>query len=372
MALARDLATRDRSGLRWRLPPTEAWLPPFCQPATVYSAMLLAEIVVLVAVFAPGAGAGDWWRALSTGTVLAQWIALGSVAVLCLLRARLLALPPGLALGAVMLVLAGTASGMAWLGYTLDRELEWGLMAGGQSREHFVHGVLAIVLVMGALGLRYAYVQMQWRRQVEAQARVEVEALTARIRPHFLFNSMNTIAGLVQLDPDLAERVILDLSELFRAALAAGERAHPLQREFELCRRYLDIETLRLGDRLRVEWDVAAAPAELPVPPLLLQPLVENAVYHGIQPLPQGGTVRIAARTEGERLRIDIDNPLPPPAQARRGHGLAQDNVRQRLRYAYGGGASLEVRERDGYYGVTVRLPFSGSREHGHEGSDRR
>ncbi|GMU42369.1 MAG: histidine kinase [Xanthomonadales bacterium] len=358
--------------LRWRLPPTQAWLPPFCQPATVYSAMLLAQIVVLVAVFAPGARDGDWWRALSTGTVLAQWIALASIAVLCLLRTRLLTLPSGLALLAVLLVLAGASAGMAWLAYTLDRELEWGLMSAGQSRAHFMHGVLAIALVMGALGLRYAYVQMQWRRQVEAQARVEVEALTARIRPHFLFNSMNTIAGLVQVDPELAERVTLDLADLFRAALAAGERVHPLQREFELCRRYLDIESLRLGERLRVEWDIDAAPTGLPVPPLLLQPLVENAVYHGIQPLPQGGTVRISAALEDGRLRIDIVNPLAPAGEARRGHGLAQDNVRQRLRYAWGGGASLEVRECDGYYGVTVRLPFSGSREHGHEGSDRR
>lgn len=361
-----------RRPLPWWLPPTEAWLPPFCEPATVYSAMLLAQVVVVIASFAPGSESIDWWRSLSIGTVLAQWIALSSIAVLCLLRPRLLAMPSGLALAAVVLVLVGCAWSMAHVAYMVDRELEWGLVAPAQSRDNFVEGVLAIALVVGALGLRYAYVQLQWRRQVQAQARTEVEALTARIRPHFLFNSMNTIAGLVQVDPNLAERVTLDLAELFRAALAAGERAHPLQRELELCRRYLDIEQLRIGERLRVEWCVDSAPLELPVPPLLLQPLVENAVYHGVQPLPEGGCVRIAAAREGAFLRIDIDNPVPAHSAPRTGHGIAQDNVRQRLRYAYSGRASLEVRGHDGYYGVTLRLPLDGSSENGHEGSDRR
>jgi two-component system sensor histidine kinase AlgZ len=334
--------------------------------------MLLAEIVVVIATLSPGVGDEDWLRALSIGTVLAQWIALSSVTVLCLLRPRLVVLSGASALIAVTLVLAMTAWAMAWIGYTVDRELDWGLTAQAQSREAFVHGIVAIVLLMAALGLRYGYVHVQWKRQVEAQARAEVEALTARIRPHFLFNSMNTVAGLIHVDADLAERVIEDLSELFRAALAAGERAHPLERELELCRRYLDIEQLRIGERLRVEWDIDAAPAHLPVPPLLLQPLVENAVYHGVQPLLQGGAVRIAASTTDEELTITIENPVPPDRVTRGGHGMAQENVRQRLRLAYGGHASLEVRERRGYYGVTVRLPLPGHARTDHESADRR
>lgn len=357
---------------RARLPPTAEWLPQFCQPETVYSAMLLAEIVVVIATLSPGVGEGSWWRALSIGTVLAQWIALSSVAVLCLLRPRLVALPSVSALVMVGLVLAVTAWAMAWIGYTVDRELDWGLTADHQARDAFVHGIVAIVLLMAALGLRYGYVHVQWKRQVEAQARAEVEALTARIRPHFLFNSMNTVAGLIHVDADLAERVIEDLAELFRAALAAGERAHPLERELELCRRYLDIEQLRIGERLKVEWEVAAAPRNLLVPPLLLQPLVENAVYHGVQPLPEGGVLRIVASVSADELAISIDNPMPPVAAPRAGHGMAQDNVRQRLRLAYAGRASLEVRERRGYYGVTVRLPLPGHARTDHESADRR
>jgi two-component system sensor histidine kinase AlgZ len=349
---------------RLRMPPTADWMPQFCQPATVYSAMLLAEIVVVIAVLSPGESTTSWWRALGTGTVLAQWIALSTTAVLCLLRSRLIGLPSGAALATVTAVLVLTAWLMASLGFMLDRELEWGFLSAQQDRDRFVFGVVATVVVMAALGLRYGYVHVQWRLQIEARARTQVEALTARIRPHFLFNSMNTIAGLIHEDADIAERVIEDLSDLFRAALAAGEREHPLGRELELCRRYLAIEGLRLGERLRVAWDADAAPMDLPVPPLLLQPLVENAVYHGIQPLPDGGVVRVAAACIGDHLVLTIENPRPLQASARAtGHGVAQENVRQRLHYAYAERASLEVEERAGYYGITLRLPLLALRE---------
>ncbi len=349
---------------RLRMPPTAEWLPQFCQPATVYSAMLLAEIVVVIAVLSPGESTTSWWRALGTGTVLAQWIALSTIAVLCLLRPRLVGLPSGAALATVSALLALTAWLMAALAFTLDRELEWGFLSAQQDRDRFVFGVVATVVLMAALGLRYGYVHVQWRLQIEARARTQVEALTARIRPHFLFNSMNTIAGLIHEDADLAERVIEDLSDLFRAALAAGERAHPLSRELELCRRYLAIEGLRLGERLRVVWDADDAPMDLPVPPLLLQPLVENAVYHGIQPLRDGGVVRVAAIRDGNDLVLTIENPRPLESAApATGHGIAQENVRQRLHYAYSQRASLEVEQRAGYYGVKLRLPLLALRE---------
>jgi two-component system sensor histidine kinase AlgZ len=347
-----------------RLPPTDAWLPQFCQAPTVYSAMLLAQIVVVIAVLSPGESSTNWWRSLSTGTVLAQWIALSTIAVLCLLRTRLVRLPSSAALIAVVAVLALTAWSMAWLGYALDRELEWGFLSQQQDRDRFVLGVIALVVLMAALGLRYSYVHVQWRLQIEAQARTEVEALTARIRPHFLFNSMNTIAGLIHEDAELAERVVEDLADLFRAALAAGERAHPLGRELELCRRYLAIEGLRLGERLRIDWDVDGAPMDLSVPPLLLQPLVENAVYHGIQPLPEGGDLRLRALVDADQLTLTIENPRPLQAPTRAGgHGMAQENVRRRLHYAFADRASMEVEERAGYYGVKLRLPLLALRE---------
>lgn len=344
------------------MPPTEAWLPQFCQAATVYSAMLLAQVVVVIATFAPGDSTGNWWLALGTGTVLAQWITLSVVALLCLLRSRLLRLPGGVALVAVVALVASSAWLMASLAYSVDHELDWGLLSPQQGRDHFVFGIVAIIMLMAALGMRYGYVHVQWRLQIEAQARTEVEALTARIRPHFLFNSMNTIAGLIHEDADVAEQVIEDLSDLFRAALAAGERTHPLARELELCRRYLAIEALRLGDRLRIEWDVEAAPTDFLLPPLLLQPLVENAVYHGIQPLSEGGVVRVSVQRGERSFGIRIENPRPLQPRPG-GHGMAQENVRRRLHLAFATRASLEVDERAGYYAVTVHFPLPASSE---------
>ena len=347
-----------------RLPSTADWLPSFCEAPTVFAAMLLAEVVVLVGTFSPGSAGADWWSALSTGTVLAQWIALSTVAVLCLLRPKLLPLSPGIALLVVGAIVASTGYALGWLVFRVDHMMEIGLTPELDRETRFVGGIVLMALLIAAAGLRYGYVHVQWRLRVEAQARAEIAALTARIRPHFLFNSMNTIAGLVREDADLAEQVILDLADLFRAALAAGEKSHALEREFELCERYLSIEVLRLGDRLRVEWDIAGVPLDLPVPPLLLQPLVENAVYHGIQPLEGGGSVRIGARMCGDLLTLNVENPRPDPPPARRGgHGLAQENVRQRLRYAFGERARLEVTERPGYYGASVQIPVPASRE---------
>jgi two-component system sensor histidine kinase AlgZ len=180
--------------------------------------------------------------------------------------------------------------------------------------------------------------------------------LQARIRPHFLFNSMNTVAALVRVDPAAAERTVEDLTELFRAALGEDQRTSTLGEELALADRYLAIEQLRLGDRLRVERDLDELPLSLEVPPLLLQPLVENAVYHGIQPLRGGGVVRIGGRRANGAIEIEIDNPVPEDAPVQR-NGHAQDNVRRRIAYHFGGRAGLETVVAEGRYRAIVRLP---------------
>ena len=167
---------------------------------------------------------------------------------------------------------------------------------------------------------------------------------------------MNTVAALVRVDPAAAERTVEDLTELFRAALGEDQRASTLGEELALADRYLAIEQLRLGDRLRVERDLADLPLALEVPPLLLQPLVENAVYHGIQPLREGGVVRITGRRAAGAVEIEIDNPVPDEAPVQR-NGHAQDNVRRRIAYHFGARAGLETAIADGRYRAIVRLP---------------
>jgi two-component system sensor histidine kinase AlgZ len=213
--------------------------------------------------------------------------------------------------------------------------------------------------LISAAALRYAYVTEQWRQQVQAQAKSEVDALQARIRPHFLFNSMNTIASLVRRDPHGAERAIEDLSDLFRAALGAGEGESTLEEEVALVERFLAIERLRLGDRLQVNWRRdEPLPWTLRLPRLILQPLVENAVIHGIAQLAEGGIIDIGLHAERGVLTVEIGNPCPLDSVASTGNGHAQQSIAQRLRYRFDNAAGLVSRRDAGYYACTLRLPI--------------
>lgn len=339
-------------------PAEEHWLPDFCSLPALAAVLGLAELVVLVILLAPGAYDAGLMRRVVVGSVFVEWLALCCALALCRLRATLAGFAPLPAASmAYACVLAIVAIGSA-LVYGLDQELKLGFTPGPDLHAQFVGGNTLIAALVTAAAFRYFYVRAQWRLQVDAQAKAQVMALQARIRPHFLFNSMNTIISLVRGRPHDAERAVEDLSELFRAALAAEDKPRTLGDELDLVRRYLDIETLRLGERLRLQLELDHVPLDLRVPPLLLQPLVENAVLHGIQPLPEGGTVRLAAEVEADRVRIHIHNPRPRnPAHRAHGNRTALDNVRQRMRYHYGERGGLDVDEGPDYYAVTVSIP---------------
>ncbi len=336
----------------------EPWLPDFCSLPALAAVLGLAELVVLVILLAPGAYDEGLMRRIVVGSVFVEWLALCSALALCRLRTTLAGFAPLPAASmAYACVLAIVALGSA-LVYWLDQELKLGFTPGPGLHVQFVGGNTLIAALVTAAAFRYFYVRAQWRLQVDAQAKAQVIALQARIRPHFLFNSMNTIVSLIRARPADAERAVEDLSELFRAALAAEDKPRTLGDELELVRRYLDIEKLRLGERLRLDVQLEGLPLDLRVPPLLLQPLVENAVLHGIQPLPEGGTVRVAADIEAECVRIRIHNPRPRnPAHRAHGNRSALDNVRQRMRYHYGERGGLDVDEGPDYYAVTVSIP---------------
>ena len=211
----------------------------------------------------------------------------------------------------------------------------------------------------------------QWRLNVEAQARARSDALQARIRPHFLYNSMNTIAALTRSDPARAEEAVLDLTELFRANLDEKRAVITLGEELENARAYVRIEQLRMGARLRVHWHVDALPMRARIPSLTVQPLLENAILHGVSQLPAGGTVQVDGRAADGMLLLRVRNPLPLAAATATatasatatddptpgGHGIALDNIRERLQLLHGSRASLTAgRERDDFI-VELRLP---------------
>jgi two-component system sensor histidine kinase AlgZ len=250
----------------------------------------------------------------------------------------------------VLIVLVASAVAR-WLDGSLQMQLI------GSSMSVFVRDNVLIAALLGAAMLRYFYVLAQWQARLAAVTRAQVEALQARIRPHFLFNSMNTVAALIRVDPAAAERTVEDLSELFRAALGQHDTDDgTLGDELALIERYLAIEQLRLGARLRVQRQLDDLPADFPLPRLLLQPLVENAVRHGVQPLREGGEVSLRGQRDGSGIRIEICNPLPvtPPAPGN-GHGL--DSVRRRIAYRYGPLAEMQAGPQGDRFMVLLQLP---------------
>ncbi|TAN08567.1 MAG: sensor histidine kinase [Rhodanobacteraceae bacterium] len=327
-------------------------LPDFCSAGSVFTLVVVAELVVVIDALAPDARMG--WRGFSTATLFVVWLALLASLLLCRLSPLLvrwrrpLAYP--LAWCALLALVAVASALVAWLDHALGTALT------PASSARFVAGNTVLGALLAAALLRYFYVLAEWRARLAAVARAQFDALQARIRPHFLYNSMNTVAALVRVDPDAAERTVEDLSELFRASLGADGKSSTLGAELALIDRYLAIEQLRLGERLRVVRELDGLPAELEMPALLLQPLVENAVYHGIQPRRNGGTLRIAGQREAGSVRIEIANPLPDAAApARSGHGL--ESVRRRIAYHYGERGGLETHRGSGEFRVVVRLP---------------
>jgi two-component system sensor histidine kinase AlgZ len=350
----------EQSSPQERSPAPPHWLPDFCSLPVLFAVMVVAELLALVILIAPSDESRPLLPRLTMVTAFVQWIALLCSLCLCTLRTQLLKLPPlvGLLI-AYMLMITSALLGSA-LVFMLDQRFELGLTLSPQFGLRFIWRNAALCALLGAALLRYFYVLEQWRARVRAEAKARFEALQARIRPHFLFNSMNTIASLIPTRPQDAERAVENLSDLFRAALGNDAAPSTLGEELDLVRRYLDIEKLRLGARLRVEMDVAALPANMPLPALLLQPLVENAVYHGIQQLTDGGTVTIRGRRVDDAVEIAIHNPRPRAgARAAGRHGMALANTRSRIEYHFGRRGTLDIAAGADDFVCTVRLPVA-------------
>jgi len=326
------------------------------QPRTLIWVLLAGEAVAAVLALAPGTG-GDRLTYFGVASLAIQWISLTALCLLYLLRRRLRGLsPPAVAqlgLGALLLS-AWVVIGLAWMtlrDYAFLSEDAWA---------DFALRVTAIALIMGLLGL--AAFQAQWNaKQLAVSAEhAKLQALQARIQPHFLFNTLNTGISLLHAKPDLAEQLLLDLSDLFRAALSKRDSL-PLEEDLSLARRYLEIEQLRLGDRLRLDWDIPDALPTLQVPTLSIQPLAENAIRHGIEPSTTGGEVSIRIEVADGHVRIVVANTLPPAsARAASGHQVGLSSVRARIHAATQGRGRVDTRIADGLYLAIIQLPLDG------------
>ncbi len=201
----------------------------------------------------------------------------------------------------------------------------------------------------------------RWRALALSPARHEarLQALQARIRPHFLFNSINAVLGIVRADPKRAESALEDMADLFRMAMAGQRELVTLNQEMQLARQYLSLEQLRLGERLRVKWDIESMPNDALIPPLVLQPLLENAVYHGIEPMAAGGTIEVGIRAEGKMLHLEVCNPVAPSATPKaHGNKMALSNIRERLSLLFDVEADYCVDHGAGSYRVHIVIPY--------------
>jgi two-component system sensor histidine kinase AlgZ len=220
------------------------------------------------------------------------------------------------------------------------------------------------VLVALTTGALLVYFDLRGRALSPSLTEARLQALQARIRPHFLFNSINAVLSLIRQEPRRAEAVLEDMAGLFRMLMADNRELAPLAREVELCRQYLSLEQLRLGERLKVEWRIERMPGDALVPPLVLQPLLENAVYHGIEPRLEPGLVRIEIYPAGEQVHAILRNPYRDNA-SHSGNRMALANIRERLQLHFDAEAGLTTRAADGVYEVHIVMPYLKAKDGG-------
>lgn len=342
--------------------PAADFIPDFCRGRPLLLLGVTLELFAVVLTLAGGAGelGMDAVRRFLLISVFLLWIGFCSAAALCAGRRLLHRVPVPLMFALSWALLVAIIGLISLVGYEILLRSDIGFATTPEPRYVFMFRQLIVGAVVALLVLQYFWLRHQWRQGVMAEGEARYQALQARIRPHFLFNSLNSIAALIGSRPAEAEEMIEDVAELLRAGLDARSRLVPLADELALSRAYLRIEQARLGDRLAVDWDVPESIAGSPVPLLSVQPLVENAVYHGIERLPGPGRISIRAQATDGGIAIEVGNPRVPPDVALRSSGqrIAVDNIAQRLSLIYGEGqARLTLGEVGDRYVSRLELP---------------
>ena len=317
-----------------------------CNAGVVLRAVLFVQVVVAtVAIY----GADSIWEWFSSTALLTGACLPGTLVWLitaCSLKHQLQRLGTrGQYLAGVLLGALAGLYACAMLEFVGIGKAPWLASA--------VTGGLLAALLVTALVLRA-------RGNTPAQTQARLTELQSRIRPHFLFNTLNSAIALVRAEPAKAEALLEDLSDLFRYALAEPNLTTTLAQEIELAQRYLSIEQVRFGERLQIQWQLDESVHSALLPPLLLQPLVENAIRHGVEPNPRGGKLQVRTEKRGNEALIQIINTMPttPSTSPTAGNGIALDNVRARLSLLHDLQGSFNARERDGLYVVRLSVPL--------------
>lgn len=334
------------------------WLPDFCQAENNFLLILVVELIAVVIALIGQPASMHWFIFLALVSLYLQWIALSSAALHCLLlklvRPTHVVTVSLLSLGIVIMMTVIITAASWWLNQWLRFPLFTQL-----SIEWIITRHALVALILYGLALRYFYLHANNLLMLRQQGEARLKALQARIRPHFLFNSLNTIANLTHDDPQKAEESIVSLADLFRASLKSDVEV-TLEEEINLAQEYMALEDLRLGKRLQVCWQIEPeSDLTIKIPALTLQPLLENAVYHGIEPQLEGGCITLKISVEEEWLRILISNPLPVSSDNSHTNGnrMAVNNIKERLHLAYHGLAKFKQSVENDLYTVVIDLP---------------
>lgn len=340
------------------------FLPDFCTGWVIFNVVVVAELlaIVITVVVPRGFLTLSVWQDLLIVSLYIQWVALAGTAALCYTRRYLNRLPNLRALvfayGLLLCVTFAVGELAVWTLYLTGRLSS--ARPAWYSDFHIMG--LSISAIAYGLLLRFFLAKHELRQRTLSEAQARLQALKSRIRPYFVFNSLNIIASLIRTAPDRAERAIEDMAELFRMMLSEDENLVPVRNEIDVARKYLALEQLRLDNRLAVDWDVGKLPRKTVMPVLTLQPLLENAIRHGIEELPAGGILRVRLWEENECIHIRVTNPVPAVRGRHRKDSPVQslEDIRRRLQGHYGDAARLETREENGRFEVSVVLPTRG------------
>lgn len=326
----------------------------------VFAVVVIGELLAFILTLSPFKQSGDRWSELSIISLFIQWVALTSAAALCIARPYLEKLNEKYAAVWSYLLLLLVTGLVSEAAYWVMQILNINSALSQQWHLNLILRNLAISAIVSAVTLRYFYVQHQWKQHIQAESQARIEALQARIHPHFLFNSMNTIASLTRSQPELAEEAVEDLADLFRQTLADSRRLVTLEDELEVCQRYLRIEQLRMDERLKLAWHIDEIPKDALVPMLSIQPLLENAIYHGIERMAEGGVIEVKGIYQDGMIRLTVSNPLPKSHQSRprRGNKFALNNIRHRFEAFYGTKGKVHINNSDNIFEIQLSFPY--------------
>ncbi len=326
-------------------------LPDFRNLGVLARVLIGVNLAALTGAFYATNGWGEALDRFVQSAIFIEPLLIACLTILFIAAPWMMRLPYAAGCALVLAVVLGCAAGV----HALEALPE---LAQGD------RGNLSRTLMLCALtvGVLIGYFRLFVRAYSPALAEARLQALQARIRPHFLFNSLNAVLSLVRRDPRRAERALEDLADLFRTLMTDTRRFVRLSEELDLLERYASIEQLRLGERLRVTWQLEGAPRDALMPPLVLQPLLENAVYHGIEPGTGAGDIVVRIERAGDRVRASIENPCIEGQVQRAGNRMALENIRERLALFFDAEARIEARIAGGIYRVEIEMPYMAER----------